>query len=87
MKREGKTFVERIAVPEEALRNVPLVMLHGRHLVSVENHRGVVEYTRELVRVAVKGGCVSIRGTDLQLGRMTRRQVEVCGTIFAVETS
>lgn len=74
-------------MPEEALRNVPLVALHGRRLACVENHRGIAEYSDTLVRVSVGDGCVCIRGSGLHIARMTRRCVEIRGAIFSAELS
>lgn len=85
MKRKNITAGERLGLPEEALGNVPLTELHGKALACVENHCGIVEYTPELVRVAVRRGAVSIHGSALTIARMTRRRVEVRGMILSVE--
>lgn len=85
MKREHKSVSERLDLPAEALSAVPLTELHGRTMVRVENHCGIVEYTPELVCVAVRRGSIRVRGSVLVIARMTRRCVEVRGTIFAVE--
>lgn len=85
MKREHKTVSQRLDLPAEALSDVPLTEVHGRTMARVENHCGIVEYTPELVRIAVRRGGVSIRGSALTIARMTRRCVEVRGMIFAVE--
>lgn len=85
MKREHKSVSERLDLPAEALSNVPLAELHGKHLACVENHCGIVEYTPELVRIAVRHGSISVHGACLTIARMTRRRVEVRGTVFSVE--
>ena len=85
MKRDHKTPGERLNLPVEALANVPLTELHGKQLACVENHCGIVEYTPELVRIAVRRGTVSVHGSGLTIARMTRRRVEVRGMIFSVE--
>ncbi len=85
MKRNHKTAGERLQLPEETLSNVPLTELHGRNLACVENHCGIVEYTPELVRIAVRRGSVSIRGCGLTIAKMTRRRVEVRGSVVCVE--
>ena len=85
MKRDHKSVSERLNLPAESLSDVPLTELHGKHLACVENHCGIVEYTPELVRIAVRRGCIGIHGSSLTIARMTRRRVEIRGMIFSVE--
>lgn len=79
------TVGEKFSLPPETLGEVPVVQLQGKRLVSIENHRGILEYTDEAVKVAVKRGCVLVRGSGLTIVRMTRNCVEISGNIFAAE--
>lgn len=51
----------------------------------MENHGGILEYSQELVRVAVKRGVVCVVGSNMEICRMTRRELEVRGRIQRVE--
>lgn len=75
----------RLAIPQELLSDAPLVQLHGRQCVSVENHGGILEYTQELVRIAVRRGRVCVVGSGMEIWRMTKRMVEIRGRIQRVE--
>lgn len=80
-----KHFAERIGVPEETVSDVPLTQIRARRSVCVENHRGILEYTDVLVKIAVRRGAVTVHGADLAVARMTRRLIEIRGNIRAVE--
>lgn len=78
------TFAERLSLPPEVLSGEPLVTLR-RAAVLIENHTGVSEYTPERICARVKAGKVSVLGSELRIARMTKRQLEVRGTIFCVQ--
>ena len=76
---------EKLSIPAETLGEVPVVLLRGKRSVSIENHRGITEYRDTTVAVAVKRGCVRVSGNALCIARMTRKSVEIRGTIRTIE--
>ena len=83
-----KSFVEHIVanadLQDEPIPGLPLIEIAGDRRVLIENHRGVVEYGTQTIRVNVKFGQVCICGNGLELARMTRGQLVVCGYVEAV---
>lgn len=85
MKRQIREELgEKLSIPPEVMSTLPLTQVHGRKNVSIENHGGILAYTDTCVRVAVRGGAVSVQGTGLSIVRMTRRSVEIRGNICAL---
>ena len=72
------------ALPDEPLPGLPLVEIAGQQRVLIENHRGVVEYGPQTIRVKVKFGQICISGTGLELARMTKGQLIISGRIDSV---
>ncbi|MDR0890105.1 MAG: YabP/YqfC family sporulation protein [Oscillospiraceae bacterium] len=75
----------KLSIPAESFASVPLTELRGKRNVCVENHGGIMEYTDERVKVAVRRGAICVIGSDLCIERMTRRRVEIRGNIRALE--
>ncbi len=67
-----------------SLPGQPIVEIAGERRVLIENHRGVKEYSRERISVQVAYGLVSVCGCGLELLRMTREQLVICGRIDGV---
>ncbi len=87
MKRTGdwmQRLTDGLDLPGESLPGQPLVEISGESRVLIENHGGVTAYGREEICVKVKFGSIQIRGSGLELARMTRQQLIVCGKIDAV---
>ncbi len=85
---KGRQFLERLA-DEAALSAEPLpgqcvVEIAGEHRVLVENHFGVVEYSRGRICVKVRFGTVCVCGCGLEVMRLTKEQLVISGRIDAV---
>lgn len=84
----GRYLLERLAdeadLSAEPLPGQPIVEIAGDRRVLIENHFGVKEYSRERITVKVKYGFVSVCGCHLELMRMTKEQLVICGRIDGV---
>ena len=87
MEKKGsgmREFLNRTSLPELELPGQPLVEICGTYRVLVEGHRGVKEYGKERICVAVRGGVVVIRGEKLELRCMSRLRLVITGVIHGV---
>lgn len=84
-----KSFMEQITnaadMQDEPIPGLPLIEIAGERRVLIENHRGVIEYGSQTIRVKVKYGQVCICGSGLELARMTRGQLVISGRVDAVQ--
>jgi len=84
MKRNGD-FWNRVALasdlPVESMPGVPLVEVIGDKRVLVENHRGVVAYGCNEIKVKVAYGFLCITGSGLQLACMSKQQLVIVGKL------
>lgn len=77
---------ERFDIPLNTAAGAPKVTIGGNTSVLVENHRGLIEYSRSVVALDCGAVTVRVRGEDLELRAMDRRAIYVTGTIFGVDT-
>lgn len=84
----SRHWLDRLAdqadLPGEAGFGQPLIELAGDRRVLVEHHQGVIQYGRDKICVKVKYGTVAVSGCDLELVRMTKEQLIICGRIDSV---
>lgn len=78
-------IADRLDLPAESMAGVPKLTVTGRRRVLIENHRGLLEYSRDCIEV--DGGRVRlrIRGTNLQLVAMDRSDLLISGIILSAE--
>ena len=66
---------------------LPRVEVIGDRRVVIENHRGIIEYSDVLMRVALVGSELRITGFDMELRMLTLDQMTIAGNICALEYS
>ncbi len=89
MPRESKKRLEYmlanlLELPKDLVMDLPRVTLLGDMQVIVENHRGIIEYTRERVRISTSLGELIIDGTSLALRTIFPEEIAVDGKIRAL---
>ena len=63
------------------LRPKTLVELYGNERVLIEEHRGILSYGDEEIRVSTSFGVAVIQGMELRLCCMSRSQLVIRGRI------
>ncbi len=81
----GKEVVKKLDLPKEIVLDMPLISLVGREEISVENHKGLLEYSEEKIRIGTKAGSLCIHGTGMILEQMTADCIVAKGSISGLE--
>ncbi len=74
-----------VDLPAEPIPGQPLIEIFGQNRVIIEHHNGVVHYENEEIRVRVHYGQIQIKGCSLQLMKMSRQQLVICGRVECVQ--
>lgn len=75
----------RLDVPGEIMARLPKVEITGFSKLSVEQHNGILEYTDEVVTVAVSFGRIRVIGSGLSISLMNHGYIIVVGNLQCVE--
>jgi len=59
--------------------------LIGNSQMMVENHRGIIEYTPDLIRVNSTTGVIRVRGNQLNLRNIAADDIMINGDIKSIE--
>lgn len=79
------SLVDALELPKEIILNLPKVTVIGNVQCYIENHRGVIEYSSERVRVAINSGELIVSGADLFIRYMANEEIAVDGTINGIQ--
>ena len=55
------------SMPKDVVLGASVVTMLGRNEVSIENYRGIIEYTDTLIRVQTKSGQIRLTGKKLEV--------------------
>lgn len=86
-----KGIRERIAemteIPKDFMMNMPRVTILGNREIYVDNYKGLLEYSGELIRLLTNNKIISIKGDGLLITRIVEDAIFVGGNIISVEFS
>lgn len=76
--------VQAAGIPEDVALGMPRLVLNGNSRMLVENHRGIVEYSQDRLRIRTALGMLIVEGEALTLASMGEQDLMVSGTIHQV---
>ncbi len=89
MKKGADKLKERIAAAANMPRDVVLgdsvVTVIGNEEICIENYRGILEYTEELIRVQTKKGQIQVHGNRLQIAYYLNDEMKITGKIHTLD--
>ncbi|MDR1533288.1 MAG: sporulation protein YqfC [Clostridiales bacterium] len=72
-------------LPREIVLNLPLITITGNEEISVENYKGVIEYSEERIRINTSCGVLRIEGRKLLLKQITAEMMTISGAVTRLE--
>ena len=72
---------ETLNMPKDITMDFPRLTLLGKSEVTVENFKGIVEYTEKLLRLNTSTHLLKIEGENIVISNMTAEDIEIKGVI------
>jgi len=70
---------ELFELPKDVILNIPRMTILGNLQMVIENHRGLIEYSPELIRVGAGDGQIVVRGEELAVGSVFSEDLSIMG--------
>ncbi|MDI6617419.1 MAG: sporulation protein YqfC [Clostridiales bacterium] len=90
IKRPGKLrerFAEILELPEDIVMNIPRVTIVGNSEIDIENHRGLIEYSSQTIRINTSIGIYKITGLNLEIKNILAEEIVITGQIENIDIS
>lgn len=92
MKKNGKKpplmrrmMADVLEIPQDLALDLPRITLVGNLNLNVENHKGIISYTKDEVRLRVSDGYLIARGRGFGLRSISRTDVFLEGEINSLQ--
>ncbi len=72
-------------LPKDIALSMPKITVLAGKEASVENYKGVIELTREKIRLYTAAGILSLTGTELDISAITDEDISILGAIQKIE--
>lgn len=80
-----KRISDALELPEDIVLNLPRVIVTGNISVFVENHKGIVEYDSDRIRINTAAGTVIVKGEGLLIKSLVADEVTIEGRLKLIE--
>ena len=77
-------IVESLELPRDLVYGAVILTATVRSQVLVENYKGIIEYTREKIRLQTKNCQVTIQGQRLVIEYYTNEEMKITGFIQGI---
>jgi len=76
---------EALELPKDIILDLPRITLIGHKQIHIENHKGIIEYSTEKIRIKYKEGSLKVIGNNLNLRSIISEEIIIKGNIFSIE--
>ena len=76
---------EAFELPRDIIMDLPKLTVIGDKEASLLNHKGIIEYTQETIRVNTKSGVFKITGEELEIKTILSEEIIITGRIKKIE--
>lgn len=73
-----------LELPKDIVLDVAKVTMTGCNNVTVENHKGILEYNEDQIRVNTSSGILTISGSKLNIKSILQEEITITGEINCV---
>lgn len=75
----------KLDLPRDVMLDLPKITIIGDNEVTIENHKGVVNFEDKMVRVITSIGLITINGDDFEILFMGGSTLAVSGKFESIE--
>ena len=79
-----ETIAERLSFPKEIIMDLPKLTFIGNKEIDIENHKGIIMFKEEELKVKTNFGTITIKGADFEILFISGSNIVLSGIIEAV---
>ncbi len=77
----GRLIGEIMEIPPDIVLDLPRITILGRSEIMIENHRGIIEYGLNTMKINFSRGFLSIVGEGLEIKSLNSEEIKVIGLL------
>lgn len=78
-------IADALELPKEVILDLPKITMIGSIQLYIENHKGIVEYSKERIRINSKAGIIRIIGKKMIIKNIVTEEILITGEIINIE--
>ena len=82
--RGKEVLVEKLDLPKDVLLDVPKIIVIGRNEVTIENHKGIMLFEREKIKINTNMSPIEIKGSEFEILYIASSTITVSGKFVSI---
>lgn len=82
---KGKEIlVDKFDLPAEIVMDIPKITITGNKEITIENHKGILSFEKNSIKVNSKAGNINIEGSDFEILYIGGATISISGDFKAI---
>ncbi|HNX92900.1 MAG TPA: sporulation protein YqfC [Syntrophomonas sp.] len=77
----SRAMADLLEIPKDLVLDIPKITLIGQSELFLENHRGIIEYSSQRMRINLSRGFLEILGNQLEIKALLPDEIKIEGDI------
>jgi len=77
----SRAMADLLEIPKDLVLDIPKITLIGKSELFLENHRGIIEYSSQRMRINLSRGFLEILGNQLEIRALLPDEIKIEGEI------
>ena len=77
----SRAMADLLDIPKDLVLDIPKITLIGKNELFLENHRGIIEYSSQRMRINLSRGFLEILGNQLEIKALLPDEIKIEGDI------
>lgn len=81
----SKAMADFLEIPKDLVMDLPKLTVVGRNELYLENHKGIIEFTSQRIRINLSRGFLELQGENLEIKALLPDEMKVQGEIRMIK--
>ncbi|MDU5109125.1 MAG: sporulation protein YqfC [Clostridium sp.] len=77
-------IAEKFDLPKDVVLNLPKITIIGNNEITIENHKGIILFERDIIKVNTKVKVINIQGENFEILYIGDSTITISGKFKAV---
>lgn len=83
--RGKEILVEKLDLPKDVLLDVPKIIVIGRNEITIENHKGIMVFEKDKIRINTNMSPIEIKGNSFEILYIASATITIKGYFDSIE--
>ena len=84
LEKAREIFTEKLDLPKDVMLNLPKITIVGNTEITIENHKGIILFERNIIKINTKVKVINIEGENFEILYIGDSTITISGKFKSV---